>query len=115
MFSITLPYPPSVNTYWGFHGSHRYLTPKAKAFKAATAEAVRTFGHAGFGDARLEVCIELNAPDRRVRDIDNCVKSLLDALCQAGVFNDDGQVDRLVVERGAVVKGGSCFVRIQLK
>lgn len=115
MFQITLPYPPSVNHYWGARGVHRFLTAKAKAFRAATIEAVRTSGQGGFGEARLEVCIQLHAPDRRVRDIDNCVKSILDSLCHAGVFVDDSQVDRLVVERSAVVKGGSCLVHIKLK
>lgn len=115
MFQISLPYPPSVNHYWGSRGNYRYLTAKAKAFRAATIEAVRLAGHGGFGDSRLQVCIKLNSPDRRVRDIDNCVKSILDSLCHAGMFLDDSQVDRLVVERGTVVKGGSCLVHIKLK
>ena len=115
MFRITLPYPPSVNQYWGTRGVHRFLTAKAKAFRAATIEAVRLSGQGGFGESRLEVHVQLNAPDRRVRDIDNCMKSILDSLCHAGVFLDDGQVDKLVIERGAVVKGGSCLVRIKLK
>lgn len=115
MFEVMLPYPPSVNHYWGARGVHRFLTAKAKAFRAATAEAVLLSRQRGFGAARLSVCIELNPPDRRVRDVDNCLKSILDSLCHAGVFDDDGQVDRLLVERGAVVKGGACKVRIELK
>ena len=104
------PYPPSVNGYWGFHGSHRYLTPKAKAFKAEVVLA--SIGHQKYGSDRLSVSIVLNPPDKRIRDIDNSIKSLLDAMCQAGLFDDDSQIDKLLVERGTIVKGGLCKVII---
>jgi len=38
---------------------------------------------------------------------------LLDALQAAGVFDDDSQVDQLMVSRGSVMKGGSCVVKIK--
>ena len=104
------PYPPSVNGYWGFHGSHRYLTPKAKAFKAEVVLA--SIGHQKYGSDRLSVSIVLNPPDKRIRDIDNSIKSLLDAMCQAQLFDDDSQIDKLLVERGTIVKGGLCKVII---
>ena len=106
------PYPPSVNGYWGFHGSHRFLTPKAKAFKQEVVLA--SIGHTKYGSDRLSVSITLNAPDKRVRDIDNSIKSLLDAMCQAQLFDDDSQIDKLSVERGAIVKGGLCKVNISI-
>ena len=106
------PYPPSVNSYWGFSGSHRFLTPKAKAFKAEVVLA--SIGHQKYGSDRLSVSITLNPPDKRIRDIDNSIKSLLDAMCQAGLFDDDSQVDKLLVERGAIVKGGLCKVNISI-
>ena len=106
------PYPPSVNSYWGFHGSHRFLTPKAKAFKQEVVLA--SIGHEKYGANRLFVSVILNAPDRRIRDIDNYCKSLGDAMCQAGLFDDDSQIDKLMVERGAIVKGGCCKVTISI-
>ena len=106
------PYPPSVNGYWGFHGSHRYLTPKAKAFKQEVVLA--SIGHERYGANRLFVSVILNAPDRRIRDLDNYLKSLGDAMCQAGLFDDDSQIDKLLVERGAIVKGGLCKVIISI-
>jgi crossover junction endodeoxyribonuclease RusA len=71
-------------------------------------------GHEGFGDARLAVTIKLYPPDRRVRDIDNVVKSTLDALCQAEVFTDDGQIDALFVTREELVKWGAAEIFIQV-
>ena len=70
-------------------------------------------GHEPFGDARLKVIIELHPPDRRVRDIDNVVKSTLDAMCQAGIFTDDGQIDVLHVTREKIIKWGAAVVTIE--
>jgi len=114
MLMLTLPYPPSVNTYWGFKGSHRYLTDKAKTFKEQVRWYFIASKHTGFGGHRLKVEIDLYPPDNRIRDIDNNIKSLLDSLCQAGVFTDDCQIDKITVERRQIVKKGACVVRIEI-
>lgn len=111
--TLQVPFPPSVNTYWGFHGSHRFLTNKAKQFKTICRSAYVESRHAGFGKDRLQVRVELYMPDRRVRDIDNYVKSLLDSLCQANIFVDDEQIDHLTIVRKELFKGGKCLVTIQ--
>jgi crossover junction endodeoxyribonuclease RusA len=113
-FKITVPFPPSVNTYWGFKGSQRFLTSRAKVFKSAVAAEFARCGHDGFGESRLAVTIKLYPPDRRVRDIDNVVKSTLDAMCQAGVFVDDGQIDALFVTREEIIKWGAAEIFIQV-
>jgi crossover junction endodeoxyribonuclease RusA len=45
--------------------------------------------------------------------LDNNLKSLIDAICQAGVFDDDEQIDVLMVQRGEIVKGGRAIVMIE--
>lgn len=112
MLNLTLPYPPSVNTYWGFKGSQRFLTKRARDFKAQVEAAFILSEHPGLGDSRINLVVMLHAPDKRVRDIDNIAKPLLDALTQAGVFQDDGQVDRLLIIRREPKKGGECRVVI---
>lgn len=109
---LTLPMPPSVNSYWGFKGSQRFLTSKAKTFKQEVWIAAFNSKHKGFKDARLSITVNVFPPDKRVRDIDNVLKPLLDALTQAKMFDDDGQVDRLTIIRGDVVKNGLCTVII---
>jgi crossover junction endodeoxyribonuclease RusA len=52
-------------------------------------------------------------PDARRRDLDNLLKSLLDALQHAGIMEDDGQVDMLSIERRARKKGGSISVYLR--
>ena len=109
---LHLPYPPSVNTYWNFNGSRRFLTAKANKFKADVWALFRETGHKGFADARVGLRICLFPPDNRVRDIDNVLKPLIDALTQAGVFEDDGQVDAIMVFRKEKLPHGHCFVEI---
>jgi len=61
----------------------------------------------------LEVKVTLCPPDKRRRDEDNFAgKALFDALTKAGVWGDDSQIRRKVVEWGDVVKGGLVVVEI---
>ena len=46
----------------------------------------------------------LYPPDQRRRDIDNYNKALFDALTLTGVWEDDSQVKRMLVEWGNIVK-----------
>lgn len=67
-----------------------------------------------FGSQRLEISITLYPPDKRVRDIDNVIKSTFDALVQAGAFDDDSCIDVLLVQRGEITKGGKAIVEIKV-
>lgn len=107
-----LPLPPRLNGgYWGFKGHRRFLTKEAVAYKqtvwaAVVSQPVR------FKDARLSLTIILHFRDRRANDLDGRIKGLQDALCQAGLFDDDEQIDQLLVKRGEIIKGGKCVVKI---
>jgi crossover junction endodeoxyribonuclease RusA len=61
----------------------------------------------GFFDenTRLSVSILAYPPDRRKRDLDNVLKSLLDALMHAGVYSDDSQIDKLTISRNKPLDG----------
>ncbi|GGK11548.1 hypothetical protein GCM10008955_00990 [Deinococcus malanensis] len=61
---------------------------------------------------RLSVSITVYAPDRRRRDINNMPKDVLDLLTHGGVYRDDSQIDRLVIQRGAVGAGGCIEVEV---
>lgn len=66
------------------------------------------------GTARLQMTVILHPRDKRKQDIDNRIKALWDALADAGVFDDDEQIDVLMVQRGEIVKGGACRVEIEV-
>ena len=98
--SLTLPYPPSVNTYWRRNGSRYFVAKAGKAFRAAVLDEVSSAMRNVILRGRLAVNVGLNPPDRRRRDIDNVCKALLDALGYAAVYEDDSQIDRLTIVRG---------------
>lgn len=109
---LQLPYPPSVNTYWGFHGHRRFLTKKANEFKDIVKIIVLENG-AKFGNNLLSIDIKLYPPDKRIRDIDNNLKPLFDSLVQAGLMDDDSQIRRISVEFQEVFKGGKVELEIK--
>jgi crossover junction endodeoxyribonuclease RusA len=87
--------PPSVNAYWrNFHG-RTILSKAARDYKQTVKEYVLINKIPYFGDARLQAIITIFPKDRRKQDLDNRLKSLLDSLGNAGVFDDDSQFDMI--------------------
>jgi crossover junction endodeoxyribonuclease RusA len=50
--------------------------------------------------------VTATAPDHRRRDLDNILKALQDSLQDAGVYNDDHQIDDLRITRTSPHKPG---------
>jgi crossover junction endodeoxyribonuclease RusA len=109
---LTLPLPPSINSYWRRSPRGIYVTKEGKSFRQRVAEIVAERNAIKFGAARLCVAMHVSMRDRRVADVDNRVKAMLDALTHAGVYDDDSQIDELFVARGPIVKGGRCNVMV---
>ena len=118
MLEITLPWPPSVNTYWRsvvIHGRNKVLiSEKGRNYRkevAWTLAGCKKFT----GLVRVEV--ECWMPDRRKRDLDNLFKAIGDSLTHAGVWDDDSQVDDLRIFRarkdGNLLIGGMVKIRIE--
>lgn len=93
---LRLPWPPSSNTLYPTVGNRRILSEAGKAYKAEVAKACEGKGHV-VGRVTLEVWVY--PPDLRRRDISNTVKILEDSFTACGVWEDDFQVDHLIVHR----------------
>ncbi|MDU5319796.1 MAG: RusA family crossover junction endodeoxyribonuclease [Escherichia coli] len=100
---LILPFPPSVNTYW------RHPNKGAFAGKSLISAAGRKFQSAACAAIVEHV---LFPPDNRIRDLDNYNKALFDALTHAGVWEDDSQVKRMLVEWGPVIPEGKVEITI---
>lgn len=111
MITLTLPLPPTINTYYGTHGNRRYIKPAGIAFRKAVAEIVASAAHKTL-EGRVSLFAAIYPADRRKQDIDNRAKSLQDALTHAGVWLDDEQIDDLHLVRREVIKGGQVKVVI---
>jgi len=111
---LELPFPPSVNTYY-IRGAHAtYMSKAGREYKQAVAEYIASGDFPKMGDKRLCVSMVIRPRDKRVFDIDNRIKSVLDSLQDAGLFDDDSQVDELCIYRGShIVSGGSIKVMIE--
>ena len=112
-----LPWPPSVNHYWkqgikfinGKRITTRYKSPKACKF---IADVKKIIGKTDLSISRVGVEIIAFMPDKRIRDIDNLAKGVLDSLVAARLILDDSQIDDLRIIRGDVVKGGMIKIKV---
>ena len=143
MLKITLPWPPTLNTYYrssvfpsnkdvmaviaatrngpsAVMKALRRLAPrtmisaKGREYRLAAAGEMLVQGVVMRGlTDNLAVHIKAYPPDRRKRDLDNLPKGVLDALTKAEVWQDDSQIDDLRITRGHIVKGGLLEITIQ--
>lgn len=112
MTTIDLPWPPSLNHYYRHVGSRVLISREGRAYRdlvAGLLRAARVKPLVG----RLAVEMRVYPPDRRIRDLDNLQKGLLDALQHGGLFADDGHIDRLAIERCGVERGGRINVSVE--
>ena len=114
MTIIKLPYPPSVNTYWRNFRGHTVLSKSGREFKTAVAECVVAQNIPKFGTKRLEMTLFLYPRSKVVTDLDNRLKAVLDGLEDAGVYDNDGQIDVLMINRGEIRKGGGVDVLLEI-
>jgi crossover junction endodeoxyribonuclease RusA len=114
---FSLPWPPSVNHYW------RNISKGPLAGRVLISEEGRTYRKTCHDVilmqrvlpviGRVEVNLIARIPDKRKRDLDNLLKSALDAITHAGIIEDDSVIDKLTIERGEFVRGGELVVSIK--
>jgi crossover junction endodeoxyribonuclease RusA len=98
---VTLPWPPSVNTYWrhpttGPLAGRHMISEKGRLYRAMVKEFAWNLpivrGH-------CSVMITAYPPDRRQRDLDNLLKSLIDSIAHAALIENDYLIDDLRITR----------------
>lgn len=120
MIQLKLPYPPSVNHYYGRCGNRTFLKAPGVRYREriksdlwrSLTEGKKVAPEPLQGDLMVEIIIY--PPDKRKRDIDNIKKALFDALQHAGLYYDDNQIcDDHTIRINKVVKGGLIDFRIK--
>ena len=123
-FKAILPMPPSVNHYWskavrrskGRTYVHVYLSARAVKFRneviAQVADIAQLNGSIRTHNGRIKAVVMLHGATKRSYDVDNFMKGIGDALTHSRVYQDDSQIDELVVKRGEVIKGGRAVVEL---
>ena len=110
---LELPFPPSMNTYWRNFRGRTVLSKNGRQFKLDVQNYIIEKNIPKFGDKKLKITMILRPRDKRKIDIDNRIKAVLDSLQDAGVFDDDFQVDHIEMIRGEQIKGGLIRVLIE--
>lgn len=117
---LTLPFPPSVNSYWrapnkGPLAGRHLISADGRKFRsnaaAAVIEQLRRLPKPITGE--LSVNVVLFPPNRARRDLDNYLKALFDALTHSHVWEDDSQIKHMEVTWGQVKAGGSAEITIR--
>jgi crossover junction endodeoxyribonuclease RusA len=114
MLTLTLPWPPSGLSPNARHGHWAQLAHLKRRFRTACSYTARTQGAARLDTDRLAVHLRFFPPDRRRRDLDNCIASMkagLDGLADVlGVDDSRWRLSAEIPVDGAI--GG--FVKVEV-
>lgn len=112
MIELTLPWPPTGNSYVRHTraGKH-YLTQAVQTFRLEVWHEAKQ-RRIPLQRGRLVLHVEAHPPDKQRRDLDNLFKCLGDALQHAGVVADDSQFDVYTIKRMPPIKGGVLYCKI---
>lgn len=92
--------PPTVNHMYRTSGRYRYKTAEARIYQEHVSSLLREkWNNREQYTEPVELCVTFSTNNRKRWDIDNRVKALQDCLAQAGVIQDDTQIDELHVKR----------------
>ena len=116
--TISLPWPPSANTYWRRHGHTIHISTKGRQYRKDVLNLV-TANHARcdapirkmFGN--IKIYVFAFPPDNRRRDLDNLCKALFDSLEKAGIYKNDNQICEFSISRCPVAPPGKLVVYIE--
>ena len=120
---MALPWPPSLNHYWRNFRGRTVISEEGKTFRASVCAILNGGGpRQPPAGGRVGLLMDAFPPDRRSRDLDNLLKAVADALkthrdrsgrvVWPGVYEDDSQIDLLVVRRRGQVHYGQVEVEI---
>ena len=110
--TFTLPFPvPLNNLYPTGPNKRRYLSKRGKVYKAEvksiTYPPIKLSGE-------LSDTFYITPPDKRRRDLDGLLKCPIDALQEAGIFDDDSQIKMITARMYPADKAeAGCIVTLE--
>ena len=100
LISFTLPAPPSANRIWRVGGGKVHKSKEYKDWMKANRWQVINKTPSEPLNGPISVTIVVRPRDKRLRDVDNYAKPVLDFCEYIGLIENDRQVERLLIFRG---------------
>lgn len=101
-----------MNSLYRTYRGRQILSKKGRLYREAALAELLTQDRRKFR-GRIDIEIRLKMPDKRRRDIDNTLKAIFDIMTHAHIWDDDEQVDRLLVIRDGFAPGGLALLVIK--
>ena len=110
---IKLPWCPAQGSYYTTNRRTKYISASGKEYREQAIEACVEQNVYGLQvEGPLDFTVILYPPDKRIRDLDNHLKGLQDAITHAKVWVDDSAIFQLHPYRGVVTPQGAVLVKI---
>lgn len=111
---VWLPFPPSVNRLWRAYEGKTLASKVYRAWqKQAALELMAQRPRKIRGAYDLSVVVD--RPDRRLRDLDNSLKAVSDALAKAGVIENDHFAESIAIRWSTRAPGQGAKVWLTLE
>lgn len=114
-YEFNVPFPPSVNGYWRTFRNRQIISKRGREYRLKIREVMQSHGlDKEMLPWRLSVRLILEPPTIRKYDIDNFCKAIFDGLTHCEFWEDDEQVDRLLIKKSGKLKGGNVKVKVTI-
>lgn len=109
---LQLPWPTSINAYWKTTSfGSVYVSAEGKAYKETVSAHVRRLCEAALV-GRISLDAKFYPPNRQRRDLDNCLKVMIDAIQASGIISNDFQIKKLSAEMFEPIPNGGAIVEL---
>ena len=116
-YVLSLPFPPSINDYYGLTCNakipRKYIKEKGRLYKKEVQTIIQRKDLELRANVPLSISIIITPPDNRVHDIDNILKCLFDSLTEANFWENDSYVRKLQMEYVPPSKSGSILIFVE--
>lgn len=116
-YLLRLPFPPSVNDYYGIacngRAPRKYIKERGKLYRQTVLEIIQAKDLEIRANVPLFVTLTLTPPDNRTHDIDNTLKCLFDSITLANFWQDDSYIRKLLIDYATPTKTGSVLLYVE--
>ena len=116
-YLLHLPWPPSINDYYGMRCNgrvpHQYIKEKGKQYRVSVLEIVQKKDLELRANVPLEIWITWTPPNKGTHDIDGPLKCLFDSITEASFWQDDSYIRKMHIEYATPSKAGSVLLYVE--